>query len=969
MSTSLQRWRWALWLLAAAWGSPATGWAQQYIGGNLVTNGNFANQPTGSNIAAGTDLGNWMSSRTYTGSGVDAAELQVAGQSGTATYRTGSALKQVPFPGDAKASLPASNTWLLYNGNAGNGGNNGSNIWYQDIAVVSTSTYVFTFYVSNALNPASSGKALPMLNFRLRSTGTNSNTLKNYGTMSVGEEATVDGGVDTWHRVQVQLSSADIAAAVTSAGSNTLRFVLSDGSTTAAADGGDVAITGISLRRLNLLPRGQQTAPTLFGQQGAATLPTLRADDPDPDGAVVSYKITSLPPTSRGTLLLNGSPVRPNQVLTTTEAAALAFDPNPGFSGNVLFTYTATDNAGGESLSLNYGIPINNNACNTQSQFRFSDRATSEDWSAAQTASVDGVKISSAYTAATVTPDAMSLLIKDETGDIPATAQPGRGLIWLANYGNDATRAAAGRQSSLKFTFTDAVSGASRYLTNFTMVVGDIDRAVAGGAGFIDQVTFAGTKADGTTVALTSADVAVAANLNSFSNNQVTGTGNSGSPAGNVVLAFPVPVRDVTVTYGNTQDVDNPAVQAITLLYLSWCGEADLATTISGPATAAAGQTVFYYATTTNNGPRTTSTAVTTITLPGKPAANTVTVPNGTYDASTGLITFNPTTLASGNTSVNYVSFVMPTGVTSFTGQAKSSALEIDNTTTNNDGSAPGANVTTTVGATSATGTALACPTAPGKDGTVASLTAAPNTYYRPTGNAAAGQNTITMNGATLSGTGVANGGSPLAPGDLVLIVQMQGAAITTANDDTYGDGVAGPSANGNTPGTTFIAGRYEYGVVAAGSATITPGTAGTLTLRDNLTNSYTSAAATTTQGQQRYQVIRVPQYAALTLGGNIAPPAWTGRLGGVLALDVAGPLNFNGKTLDASGMGFRGGAGRLLNANSTGNLATDYVTANTLNGGKGEGTAGAPAYVATYASNGTAGTLVSTGTNYPVGD
>lgn len=113
MSIALPRWHWALWLIAVAWVSPFTSWAQQYIGGNLVTNGNFTSQPTGTNIAAGTDLGSWKSARIYTGSSSDASEGQVAGQSGAATYRN---LSQGSFPGDGANGVPGSSTWLLYNG-------------------------------------------------------------------------------------------------------------------------------------------------------------------------------------------------------------------------------------------------------------------------------------------------------------------------------------------------------------------------------------------------------------------------------------------------------------------------------------------------------------------------------------------------------------------------------------------------------------------------------------------------------------------------------------------------------------------------------------------------------------------------------------------------------------------------------------------------------------------------------------
>jgi uncharacterized repeat protein (TIGR01451 family) len=926
MSLLLQRWHCGLWLLAMGWASPTTGWAQQYLTNNLVLNGTFSSQPTGTNLVAGTNLGNWSSARIYTGSGVYPSEGQVAGQTGTETVAA-SNISQVPFPGDAANSVAATNTWLHYNGQTSFG-----IFWRQTITLVSGGTYSFSTYASNALAPTATAANKPNLGFAV--SYDNGATFSALGGSVINEDVLASGhnGQDKWERYQRTFTVPGTA------GTTATQVVFYDASGSTATAGGELALTAISVRRLNQVPRGQQTAPTVFGRQGIVALPTLRADDPDPDGAVVSYKIKVLPPAAQGVLLLNGSPVRTNQLLTTAEAAGLSFNPNNNFSGNALFTYTATDADGGESLDLNYGIPVDANSCNTQSVFSFASRPLTEDWTTAQAATVDGITVSSTYLAPTLTTSTVSLLVSDETGNDPGAAQPGKGLVWTADYGPDATQAALDRQSSIKFSFTDAVSGATRFLNNFTMVVGDIDRGSTAGttpSGFIDQVTFSGTRADGTIVTLTAADVALAPS-NAFASNAVTGTNPSGSPAGNIVLAFPVPVKDVTATYSSGETIADPANQKVTILCLSWCGEADLATTLSGPATAAAGQTVFYYATTSNTGPRTTSSAVTTITLPGKPAANTVRVPNGIYDASTGIVTFTATTLAPGNTSVNYVSFVMPAGVTSCTGQAKSSALEIDNTASDNDGSAPAANVTTTVGATGAAGPPLACPTAPGRDGTVASLTTAPNTYYAPSGNAAAGQKVIPLSASYLTGTGAATGGTDIAIGDLLLLVQMQGAAINSDNTDAYGDGVAGPSANGTT---SLTAGTYEYAVAAAA---YTAGTTANLTLRDNLTNTYTQAAATATQGQQRYQVIRIPQYIALTLGGDIAPPAWNGLLGGVLALDVAGPLNFNGKALNASGAGV---------AN------TDYRTSADVadNGTKGEGTAGTPRYV------NASGTLVDT--------
>jgi len=144
--------------------------------------------------------------------------------------------------------------------------------------------------------------------------------------------------------------------------------------------------------------------------------------------------------------------------------------------------------------------------------------------------------------------------------------------------------------------------------------------------------------------------------------------------------------------------------------------------------------------------------------------------------------------------------------------------------------------------------------------------------------------------------------------GDLVLIIQMQGADLNTNNTDgSYGDGFVGDPGFGAL-GTNFTAGQYEYGLVATTGA-------GTFTLVSNLTYAYQNAAATTTAGQRRFQVVRVPQYQNFTLDPTLtAPltaPTWNGSTGGVLVLDVAGTLTLNGKTIDMKGKGFRGGAGR----------------------------------------------------------
>lgn len=161
---------------------------------------------------------------------------------------------------------------------------------------------------------------------------------------------------------------------------------------------------------------------------------------------------------------------------------------------------------------------------------------------------------------------------------------------------------------------------------------------------------------------------------------------------------------------------------------------------------------------------------------------------------------------------------------------------------------------------------AQTCATA-GKDG-AATLTTNPNAYYPSTA-----AQTLAVNATTI-GVGAARGAATsIAPGDLLLVIQMQGADINPANTDSYGDGVAGGPANGSVT-TNFTAGTYEYVVVAAASATVTAAAGGTVTVATGLKNSYANAVATGTTGQRTFQVIRVPQYTNVTLSANIVPRA-----------------------------------------------------------------------------------------------
>src|SRR5690606_13601868 len=120
--------------------------------------------------------------------------------------------------------------------------------------------------------------------------------------------------------------------------------------------------------------------------------------------------------------------------------------------------------------------------------------------------------------------------------------------------------------------------------------------------------------------------------------------------------------------------------------------------------------------------------------------------------------------------------------------------------------------------------------------------------------------------------------------------------------------------------------GRFEY-VIATSNV---PLTGGKLTFRGaglsgGTKFTYVNQAATTTEGQRTFQIVRVPQFSNLRLTSNISTPPFNGKAGGIIAFDVAGTMNFNGFTVDASARGFRGGYGTRDVTND--NISSLYVT------------------------------------------
>lgn len=224
----------------------------------------------------------------------------------------------------------------------------------------------------------------------------------------------------------------------------------------------------------------------------------------------------------------------------------------------------------------------------------------------------------------------------------------------------------------------------------------------------------------------------------------------------------------------------------------------------------------------------------------------------------------------------------------------------------------------------------------------------------------------------TVADTG--RGRGTLQTGDLLLLLQMQGAELNADNSDAYGDGISG---DGKAQGAVALqAGQFEFLRLEAMDNNI-------LTVRGagangGLVHRYVSRAPRVAgdQGAARWQLVRVPQFESLTLSGNLHAEPWDGRSGGVVAVDVRRTLRLNGFAIDTRGTGFRGAAALSLQgalgderdyvypAPAPDELAVGYGQ----HGSKGEGLAGTPRwlYVADQVVDTSTGKRASDG--YPDG-
>jgi hypothetical protein len=118
--------------------------------------------------------------------------------------------------------------------------------------------------------------------------------------------------------------------------------------------------------------------------------------------------------------------------------------------------------------------------------------------------------------------------------------------------------------------------------------------------------------------------------------------------------------------------------------------------------------------------------------------------------------------------------------------------------------------------------------------------------------------------------------------GDLIMIMQMKGATITTTNTAAYGNVTAYNNA-----------GRYEARTISSIAG-------------NNIT--FNAAFGYPFDATKSVQLIKIANITGnATLDGTIMPQAWDGTKGGVVVIFASGTMTLNAD-INAAGMGFRGG-------------------------------------------------------------
>ncbi len=235
------------------------------------------------------------------------------------------------------------------------------------------------------------------------------------------------------------------------------------------------------------------------------------------------------------------------------------------------------------------------------------------------------------------------------------------------------------------------------------------------------------------------------------------------------------------------------------------------------------------------------------------------------------------------------------------------------------------------------------------KDGsvTISSPNTIVNAYTPLTNNVSIGSTTINVVNS-----------SSFSVGDLIYIIQMQGASV-----NAYDGGTTGPwyDSNSALPTDTSFGRVINYnnsGLHEFAQVSSIPNST-SIVIDCGLKNNYdVSKNFTTASGKNitllgHVQIIKVPRYSSLTINGSgsISCPQWNGNIGGVIVIEVENNTVINSiGSINASGKGFRGGAFKNIPILSTG--GDKFGSSKSTEGAyKGESIAGDTGFYRNYAA------------------
>ncbi|GIV27886.1 MAG: hypothetical protein KatS3mg027_1700 [Bacteroidia bacterium] len=181
-----------------------------------------------------------------------------------------------------------------------------------------------------------------------------------------------------------------------------------------------------------------------------------------------------------------------------------------------------------------------------------------------------------------------------------------------------------------------------------------------------------------------------------------------------------------------------------------------------------------------------------------------------------------------------------------------------------------------------------------GKDGNLStSSNTVVNQYYTVAFNVNSGDNYVVLSTAPA-----------LSPGDLILLIQMQGASVNSyANPSNTLASL--PNTNYGAITNYNNAGNYEFNQVTTVNGN-------SVYVICPFQKNYTALGKT--------QLIRVPRFNNLTVNSSntLYGLPWNGNTGGVVAVEVSGTLTINANAkISADTIGFRGGITNLRTSNS----------------------------------------------------